>query len=101
MKVSPENIHLALKQPLSKALQNKSVQESNPTLGDTFAQMLDEANQQQLRADEKKEAFLTGENKDIHGTMIELEKAEISMKLLLQIRTKLMTAYEEVMRMQV
>ena len=45
--------------------------------------------------------MLTSENKDIHGTMIALEKADISMRLMLQIRNKLVSAYEEVMRMQV
>ena len=45
--------------------------------------------------------MLTADNKDIHGTMIALEKADISMRLMLQIRNKLVSAYEEVMRMQV
>ena len=41
------------------------------------------------------------ENKDIHGTMLALEKADLSMRLMLQVRNKLVSAYEEVMRMQV
>ena len=44
---------------------------------------------------------MTSGDKDIHGTMIALEKADISMRLMLQIRNKLVSAYEEVMRMQV
>jgi flagellar hook-basal body complex protein FliE len=36
----------------------------------------------------------------IHETMIALQKADISLRLLLQIRNKAMDAYREVMRMQ-
>ena len=60
-------------------------------IGENFEKLLQQVNQQQL----------TAENKDIHGTMIALEKADISMRLMLQIRNKLVSAYEEVMRMQV
>ena len=44
--------------------------------------------------------LLTASEKDIHGTVIAMEKAEISLRLLLQVRNKLTTAYEEVMWMQ-
>jgi len=37
---------------------------------------------------------------DLHNTIIAVEKAEISFRLMMQIRNKLIRAYEEVMRMQ-
>jgi len=37
---------------------------------------------------------------DIHETMINLQKVDISMRLLLKIRNKAVEAYKEVMRMQ-
>ena len=37
---------------------------------------------------------------DIHQAMIAMEKAGISFSLLLQVRNKIITAYEEIMRMQ-
>ena len=74
---------------------------SGKTIGDTFNQLLEDANQQQLLAEDKKKEFLTSPEKDIHGTMLEMEKAEISLRLLLQVRGKLTSAYEEVMRMQI
>ena len=67
----------------------------------TFEKLLQEVNQQQFDAEAKKVELLVTENKDIHGTMLALEKAELSMRLMLQIRNKLVSAYEEVMRMQV
>ena len=67
----------------------------------TFEKLLQDVNQQQFNAEAKKVDLLVTENKDIHGTMLALEKAELSMRLMLQIRNKLVSAYEEVMRMQV
>ena len=66
----------------------------------TFEKLLQDVNQQQFNAEAKKIELLVTENKDIHGTMLALEKAELSMRLMLQIRNKLVSAYEEVMRIQ-
>jgi len=69
-------------------------------MGETFSRMFDEVNQLQHSADRKIEEFATSDNKDVHGTMIAMQKAEISMRLLLQVRSKLTTAYQEISRMQ-
>jgi flagellar hook-basal body complex protein FliE len=42
----------------------------------------------------------TGGTEQIHETMINLEEAELSMRLLLRVRTKMLDAYQEMMRMQ-
>ena len=70
-------------------------------LKSTFENLLQEVNQQQLTAKSKQVDLMVSENKDIHGTMLALEKADLSMRLMLQVRNKLVSAYEEVMRMQV
>jgi flagellar hook-basal body complex protein FliE len=44
-------------------------------------------------------AAVEGPNK-IHETMIQLEEAEISTRLLLKVRSKALDAYQEIMRMQ-
>lgn len=43
----------------------------------------------------------TGRHADIHNTMIAIQKAHISFKFLIQVRNKIVSAYEEVMRMNV
>ncbi|MBC8259612.1 MAG: flagellar hook-basal body complex protein FliE [SAR324 cluster bacterium] len=70
-------------------------------ISQTFEKLLQDVNQQQLNAEAKQVELLVTDNKDIHGTMLALEKADLSMRLMLQIRNKLVSAYEEVMRMQV
>jgi len=69
-------------------------------LGDTFNQMFDEVNRLQVEADRKIEEFATSPDKDIQGTMVALQKADLSLRLMMQIRAKLTAAYQDVMRMQ-
>ena len=94
--VSPTNPQEALSRQTREDGSN-----SSGGIGQNFEKLLQEVNQQQLNAEAKQVELLTSENKDIHGTMIALEKADISMRLMMQIRNKLVSAYEEVMRMQV
>ena len=45
---------------------------------------------------------LAGEGKgDLQETMIAIEKADVSFRLMMQIRNKVLEAYQEIMRMQV
>jgi len=45
---------------------------------------------------------LVGEGKgDLQQTMVALEKADVSFRLMMQIRNKVLEAYQEIMRMQV
>jgi flagellar hook-basal body complex protein FliE len=69
--------------------------------GETFAKLFNDVNELQLAADRKMEEFATSGEKDMHGTMIALQKADLSLRLLLQVRSKLTSAYQEIMRMQV
>ncbi|HKI96945.1 MAG TPA: flagellar hook-basal body complex protein FliE [bacterium] len=69
--------------------------------GDTFSRLFNDVNNLQLNADRKIDEFATSKDKDIHGTMIALQKADLSLRLFLQVRSKLTSAYQEIMRMQV
>ncbi|MBN1107094.1 MAG: flagellar hook-basal body complex protein FliE [Deltaproteobacteria bacterium] len=51
-------------------------------------------------ANQKTQEFAVGKSFDLHEIMIATEKADLSFRLLVQIRNKLMEAYQEVMRMQ-
>ncbi|WP_303851112.1 flagellar hook-basal body complex protein FliE [Seleniivibrio woodruffii] len=70
-----------------------------------FSAMLKDAlkdvNDAQLTADDAVQKVLSGENKDIHSTMIALQKADVSLKMMLEVRNKIMDAYQEIMRTQV
>ena len=68
-----------------KKILNKSVRETN----DLFAQ-----------ADQATQAMAFGQ-KDVHQAMIALEQANLSFRLMISVRNKIISAYEEIMRMQV
>ena len=44
--------------------------------------------------------FLNGENEELHTTVLAAQKAEIAFDLGLQVRNKVVSAYQEIMRMQ-
>ncbi len=71
------------------------------SFGDMFKNAINSVNRQQRVADQAIEDLATGRNADIHRTMIEMEKADVSFQLVMQVRNKLITAYEEIMRIQV
>lgn len=64
-------------------------------------QSLNDVNELQLKADQAVRQLATGQQQDIHNTMIAMEKADIAFRLLMQIRNKVIAAYETVMRIQV
>jgi flagellar hook-basal body complex protein FliE len=47
------------------------------------------------------ESFLSGEGDDLHKTIMATQRADLAMELFLQVRNKVVQAYQEVMRMQV
>lgn len=69
----------------------------------SFEQMLQQSlsnvNQLQLEADKAVVALASGQEQDLHNTMITMEKADIAFRLLMQIRNKVINAYETIMRM--
>jgi flagellar hook-basal body complex protein FliE len=47
------------------------------------------------------EQFLSGEGGELHSTILATQRAELSFELFLQMRNKVVNAYQEIMRMQV
>lgn len=88
-------------------LQNLNQPPSSPgkTSGPGFGEMLEDTlrkvNSAQIEADQKVEKLHTGEAKNLHEVMISLGQADVSLRLMVQMRNKVMDAYQEIMRMQV
>lgn len=81
----------------------KNVDESNSSslsFFDTLKEKLDEVNEKQINADVATEAFISGEDVDIHELMLITEEAKMSLQLAVQVRNKLVEAYQEINRMQ-
>ncbi|GIP33063.1 flagellar hook-basal body complex protein FliE [Paenibacillus sp. J2TS4] len=57
-------------------------------------------NQQQHQVEGLNEQFIKGEVNDVHQLMIASAKAELGLQLTVQVRNKVVEAYQDVMRMQ-
>ncbi|OPZ06403.1 MAG: Flagellar hook-basal body complex protein FliE [candidate division BRC1 bacterium ADurb.BinA292] len=73
---------------------------SGPSFKDELTRSLEAVNNQMLEADRKTEALVSGQSGDLHGTIIAMQKADLSFRMLVEVRNKAIRAYEEVMRMQ-
>jgi len=62
---------------------------------------LQDVNNLQGEADKAIVELAKGEVKDVHQTMVALKKADLSLKLMMQVRSKILEAYQEIMRQQV
>jgi flagellar hook-basal body complex protein FliE len=47
------------------------------------------------------ERFLSGQGEDLHSTVLATTRAELAFDLFLQTRNKVVSAYQEIMRMQI
>ena len=60
-----------------------------------------EVNVDQVQADVAIKDLVAGKTKNIHETMLQIQKAELSLKTMMQVRNKILEAYKEIIRMQV
>jgi flagellar hook-basal body complex protein FliE len=72
-----------------------------PSFADTLSQSLDKVNTLQKNADIAIQDFVAGDTRNIHETMIAVGKADLAFRLTMQVRNKIVEAYQEVMRTQV
>lgn len=76
-------------------------QKNDEIAGLDFGKVLDTVAAQANTASEKSEAFARGALDDIHGTMIAMKEAEISLKLVGSVRNKILDAFQELWRTNV
>ena len=87
--------------PEMAVTEKKAPEESSAPFSDYIKQSLTDVNRQMLEADQAIDDLATGKNQDIHNTMIAMKKAEISFELVMQVRNKLVSAYDEIRRMSI
>jgi flagellar hook-basal body complex protein FliE len=92
-------------QPTLKAVTGPSVskrdsQAKDSRFADTLKSFYQKVNSEINAADKKAQSFAAGQPMDIHEVVIATEKADLSLRFLLQIRNKLLEGYQEIMRMQ-
>jgi flagellar hook-basal body complex protein FliE len=75
-----------------------------PSSGSGFRDVLhsaiDDMQQLERQAETKVAGVIEGNGADVHSAMIAVEKADLSFQLMMQVRNKIVSAYEEISRMQ-
>lgn len=69
--------------------------------GSLIKSAVDSIDKTEKSAEQEISKAVTGESPDLHKTIIQLQTADLKFQLGLQVRNKLIGAYEEIMRMQV
>ena len=69
---------------------------------DILKQSVDKVNETQMNASKLSEAFQAGDsNVQVSEVMVALQKSNVSFQAMLQVRNKLVNAYQDIMNMQV
>ena len=94
----------AINSPLAEGLKSEFPLRQNSqkkiSFGEEFKKTLGQVDSRQKEVDNAVTKAVDGGTEKIHETMINLEEADLSMRLLLKVRSKVLDAYQEIMRMQ-
>lgn len=80
---------------------SSSSAESGKSFADTLKEAVTSVNELQKSSDKFAQNVATGKTDDVAGAMIAAEKADIALRVMVQVRNKIIDAYQEVMKMQV
>jgi flagellar hook-basal body complex protein FliE len=86
-----------LQQP-SSPMQQPGDSEGN--FGSALKTAINQVEQMHTSAEQQVTDLLKGDRSDVHNVMIAVEKADVAFQLMMQVRNKIVSAYQEVSRMQ-
>ena len=75
--------------------------ESQQKFGTFLKEAISDTNALQVQSDVMTEKLVRGEDVDLHNVMITAQKASISLNATMEVRNKVIEAYQEIMRMPV
>jgi flagellar hook-basal body complex protein FliE len=97
--IAPIQISLPPIAPAASPAAPKGV--GGDAFGAVFAEAVAKVETFQTNAKASVDRFLSGEGEELHQVALKTQQAELSFELFLEVRNKVVSAYQEVMRMQV
>lgn len=85
----------------SKSAAIASATVSQADFGQLLKSAVDQVNTVQQTASQLSQEFVGNQDVELHDVMISLQKANVSFQSMIQVRNRLVTAYQEIMNMQV
>jgi flagellar hook-basal body complex protein FliE len=77
------------------------VEKGAGSFGDFLKDAISTVNDLQKQSDQEVQKIMAGESQDLHTTVIAMQKADLSFQMMMQVRNKIVAAYQEIMRTQV
>lgn len=96
-KIDNDNLNFDIKAPGLEG----GPSEGGKTFGEFLQDSIGQVNSLQQEANVAMEKLASGESQNLHETLLAVEKAEIAFKMMNQVRTKVLDAYREIMKMQI
>jgi len=97
-----DSVNAAVLKALNNSATAGSSDEAGPSSGTGFLDMLaaalEDVNTAQLNASDSGTDLALGDESYLHNTMIAFEKARLSLQLVVEVRNRLVEAYQEIMR---
>ena len=100
LKISGLPIELPAVAPAPSLTDVAAESHSGPSFKDVLSNAIGGIEQTRSDATQGVERFLSGEGDDLHSVVLASQRAELEFDLFLQVRNKVVNAYQEVMRMQ-
>jgi flagellar hook-basal body complex protein FliE len=81
-------------------LPQRSSSDSGGHFREVLHSAIDDIQHLEGQAEQKVAGVLAGNGDDVHSALIAVQKADLSFQLMMQVRNKIISAYEEISRMQ-
>ncbi|MCK4864708.1 MAG: flagellar hook-basal body complex protein FliE [Gammaproteobacteria bacterium] len=103
--INPDTLLMQMRAMATQA-QGKTAESSSAAGQSDFSELLkqsvDKVNQTQMDSKKLQDAFQAGDpNVNVSEVMVAMQKSNVSFQAMLQVRNKLVSAYQEIMNMQV
>jgi flagellar hook-basal body complex protein FliE len=87
--------------PLSLGSRPAGTEEEKTRFGALLKDAISTVNDMQQQSDLEIQKIMTGETDELHTAVIAMQKADLSFQMMMQVRNKIVQAYQEVMRMPI
>ena len=80
---------------------SSEVSKAKSGFGDILTSTIEQVNRDQISGDQAIQKLQAGDASHLHEVMIAVEEADVSLRMLVQMRNRAQQAYDEIMRMQI
>jgi len=86
---------------LEKAVNDSSSASVADSFGDLLSKKIEQVDEMQKAADQSAVDFASGKSRNLHETVLAMEMADTSLRMMVTVRNKAVEAYQEIMRMPI